>query len=109
MTDGTAITTLNFTKGTDNWDPIPSLIAADTALETHKIDAVTSANALAYKNNIMVSNVKSATKITVYAMNGSLVKSFETNSDTNFNLNAGIWIVVLKNSEGQKSVKLLTY
>ena len=109
LTDGTAITTLNFTKGTDNWDPIPSLIAADTALETHKIDAVTSANALAYKNNIMVSNVKSATKITVYAMNGSLVKSFETNSDTNFNLNAGIWIVVLKNSEGQKSVKLLTY
>ena len=109
LTDGTAITTLNFTKGTDNWDPIPSLIAADTALETHKIDAVTSANALAYKNNIMVSNVKSATKITVYAMNGSLVKSFETNSDTNFNLNAGIWIVVLKNNEGQKSVKLLTY
>ena len=42
-------------------------------------------------------------------MNGSLVKSFETNSDTNFNLNAGIWIVVLKNNEGQKSVKLLTY
>jgi hypothetical protein len=30
LSDGTAITTFNFTKGTDNWDPIPALVAADT-------------------------------------------------------------------------------
>ena len=29
LTDGTAITTFNFTKGSDGWDPIPALIAAD--------------------------------------------------------------------------------
>lgn len=109
LTDGTAITTLNFTKGSDGWDPIPALIAADPALGTNKYDAVTSANAVAYKNNIVVSNVKSNTQVLVYGLNGSLIKSFETNADTHFNLNAGIWIVVLKNNEGQKSVKLLTY
>jgi hypothetical protein len=109
LTDNTPITTLNFTKGSDGWDPIPALIAADTALGTNKYDAVTSVNAVAYKNNILVSNVKSNTQVLVYGLNGSLIKSFETNADTNFNLNAGIWIIVLKNNEGQKSVKLLTY
>jgi hypothetical protein len=109
LTDNTPITTKEFTKGTDGWDPIPALIAADPALGTNKYDAVTSVNAYANKNNIVVSNVKSNTQVFVYAINGSLIKSFETKADTNFNLNAGIWIVVLKDTEGQKSVKLLTY
>ena len=109
LTDGTAITTLNFTKGSDGWDPIPALIAADPALGTHQYNAMTSVNATAYKNNVVVSNVKSNTKVLVYSINGSLVKSFETNADTNFNLNTGIWIVVLKANDGQKSVKLMTY
>ncbi len=105
----TAITTLNFTKGSDGWDPIPALIAADTALGTNKYDAVTSVNAVAYKNNIVVSNVKSNTQVLVYGLNGALVKTLQVNADTSFNLNAGIWIVVLKNNEGQKSVKVMTY
>ena len=109
LTDGTAITTFNFTKGTDNWDPIPALIAADTALGTNKYNAVTAVNVFASKNNIVIANVKSNTKIFVYSITGSLVKSFETNSDTNFNFNAGIWIVVVKAADGQKSVKLMTY
>ena len=109
LTDGTAITTFNFTKGSDGWDPIPSLRAADTSLATKKYDAVTSVNAVAYKNNISVSNVKSNTKVLVYSINGSLVKSFNTNTDVNFNANAGIWIVVLKDADGQKAVKLITY
>jgi exo-poly-alpha-galacturonosidase len=109
LTDGTPITTYEFTKGSDGWDPIPALIAADPSLKTKNYVAVTSVNAVAYKNNIVVSNVKSNTKVLVYSINGSLIKSFETITDTNFNINAGIWIVVLKNNEGQKSVKLLTY
>ena len=108
LTDGTSITTFNFTKGTDNWDPIPALIAADSALGTNKYETATSVNAYAFKNQIIVSNVKSNTRILVYNINGSLVKTFETNSDTNFNLNGGVWIILVKDAEGQKSFKLMT-
>lgn len=109
LTDGTAITTFNFTKGSDGWDPIPQLIANDTSLGIKNYQANSSVNVYAYKNNIVVSNVKSNTKVFVYGLNGSLVKSIETISDTNFNLNGGIWIVLVKDADGQKSVKLMTY
>jgi hypothetical protein len=109
LTDGTAITTFNFTKGTDNWDPIPALITADTALGINKYNPVTSVNVYANKNNIAIANVKSNTKILVYGMNGALVKSFETDTDTNFDLKAGIWIVVVKEANVQKSFKLMTF
>jgi len=108
LTDGTAITTFNFTKGSDGWDPIPQLITDDT-LGIKNYQANSSVNVYAYKNNVEVSNVKSNTKVFVYSLTGSLVKSFETSSDTNFNLNGGIWIVLVKDADGQKSVKLMTY
>jgi exo-poly-alpha-galacturonosidase len=109
LTDGTAITTFNFTKGADNWDPIPALIAADPSLGTNKYNAVTAVTAYGHKNSIVVSNVKSNTNVFVYALNGALVKSFNTDTDANINMTAGIWIVVVKAAEGQKSVKLMTY
>lgn len=34
LTDGTEITCFNFTKGSDDWDPIPGLIAGDTIMIT---------------------------------------------------------------------------
>lgn len=108
LTDETAITTLNFTKGSDGWDPIPQLVSSDP-LGIKNYQANSAVNVYAYKNNIVVSNVKSTTKVFVYGLNGSLVKSFETNSDTNFNLNGGVWIVLVKDADGQKSVKLMTY
>ena len=58
-------------------------------------------------NQVMVSNVKSNTTIAIYAITGALVKTIETNSDTNFNLNSGFYIAKVKSSEGEKSVKLL--
>lgn len=108
-TQPTPITTLNFTKGTDGWDPISSLIAADSSLGTKNHQATSSVNVYANKNNVIVSNVKSSTNILVYALNGALVKSFETNEDTNFDLNSGVWIVVVKATDGQKTVKIMTY
>ena len=107
MTDGTAITTFNFTKGSDGWDPIPELISYDT-LGIKNYQANSAVNVFAFKNNIVVSNVKSNTKVFVYNFNGSLVKSFETNDNTQFNLNRGVWIVLVKDADGQKSVKLMT-
>jgi exo-poly-alpha-galacturonosidase len=108
LTDGTAITTFNFTKGSDNWDPIPQLITNET-LGTKKFQARSSVNIFANRNNVMISNVKSLTNVLIYGLNGALVKSFATQTDTNFDLNAGVWIVVVTAAEGQKSVKLVTY
>ena len=107
LTDGTAITTFNFTKGVDNWDPFPQLIANES-LGIKNYQATTSVNVYGYKNNIVVSNVKSNTKITVYSLSGSLIKSFTTETDTNFNFSQGVWIVIIKAADGQKWVKLLT-
>jgi exo-poly-alpha-galacturonosidase len=108
LTDGTAITTFNFTKGSDGWDPIPQLITDDT-LGIKNYQAESSVNVFAFKDNVVVSNIKSNTTVSVYSINGALVKSFKTDVDTNFNLNKGIWIVLVKAADGQKSVKLMTY
>ena len=40
-------------------------------------------------------------------MTGSLVKSVSTNSDTNFELNQGFYIVNVKSEEGEKSTKIV--
>ena len=108
LNDATPITTFNFTKGTDGWDPFPQLISDDgLGNSTHQPNS--SVKVIAYKNTVVVSNVKSNTSITIYSIDGKLLKSFETNSDTNFNLPSGIWIITIKAEDGQKSVKLITY
>jgi pectin methylesterase-like acyl-CoA thioesterase len=107
LNDGTPITTFNFTKGNDNWDPFPALINAD-ALANTTFQSSTTVNAFANKNKIEITNVKSTTTVNVYNITGALIKSFETNSDTSFNMNAGLWIVSVKNNDGQKTFKLIT-
>lgn len=108
LNDGTAITTFNFTKGNDNWDPFPQLIAED-ALDIDSFENSPSVKVYSYKNNIEISNVKSNTQINVFSINGSLVKSFETDFNTSFNMDSGIWIVVVKTISGQQSFKLVTF
>ena len=78
---------------------LPSL-----GLETKS--AVTT-NVHAADNRIYVSNVKSSTQVEVYSMTGSLVKSLKTESDTNFDLKTGVYIVNAKSAEGTKSVKVI--
>lgn len=107
LNDGTAITTFNFTKGSDNWDPIPQLITNET-LGNNQFQENTSVNVQAFKNNVVVSNVKSNTKVTVYSINGSVVKTFDTNTDTNFIMGSGFWIVTVKDTDGQKAFKIIT-
>lgn len=108
LNDGTAISTFNFTKGTDGWDPFPQLIA-DDALGNEKFQPIAAVNVIAYKNIIKVSNVTSSTDVFVYGINGALAKSVKIDSDTQFAMPSGIWITVIKANDGQKSVKLITY
>lgn len=108
LNDGTAITTFNFTKGNDNWDPFPQLIAED-ALDIDSFENNPSVKVYSYKNNIEISNVKSNTQINVFSINGSLVKSFETDFNTNFTMEPGIWIIIVKTMEGKQSFKIVTF
>jgi exo-poly-alpha-galacturonosidase len=108
LNDGTAISTFNFTKGTDNWDPIPQLIANE-ALANYQLQPEATIKAIAYKNTIAITNVKSNTEIAIFDIKGVLVRKLSLNSDTNFTMPSGLWILKLKSDEGLKSYKLVTY
>jgi hypothetical protein len=66
-----------------------------------------SINVFTNGNQVSVANVKSDSKIEVYNMLGSLVKTMNTSSDFNFNIEtAGFYIVNVTSSEGKKSIKI---
>uniref|UniRef100_UPI0040471909 pectinesterase family protein n=1 Tax=Mariniflexile sp. TaxID=1979402 RepID=UPI0040471909 len=104
--DGTPITTFNFTKGNDNWDPIADL---NTLGVDNIIKSTSNVNVIGYGGKVYVSNVKSNTQISIFSITGALVKSLTTKTDTNFDFKSGIFIVTIKDADGQKSVKLLTH
>ena len=108
LTDGTDITTFNFTKGNDNWDPIPSLISGES-LSVDTFLQGSSVKVSAYNNRVYVSNIKSNAQINIYSITGMLVKSLKTNTNTNFSFKSGIWIVTVKDAEGQSALKLLVH
>ncbi|HRE77928.1 MAG TPA: pectinesterase family protein [Flavobacterium sp.] len=108
LNDGTPITTFNFTKGNDDWDPLPNLIANDP-LGIDNYNSITSVGVLTLKNIVYFSNVTTKTNINIYSMTGALVKSLEINSDANVVMPSGIWIVTVNAENGNKSVKVLTY
>jgi len=108
LNDGSPISTLNFTQGNDGWDPFPALIANDVLAINH-FSGNSSVAVSASNNNVVLTQVKSNTEVKVYSVEGRLIKVFETNCDTHFNLDAGIWIVNIKDNEGMKSIKVITY
>lgn len=74
-------------------------------LNNFELNAV---NVFSNGKQINVLNVTSETQVNVYNLTGSLVKSFATSSDTNFELlNSGLYIVNVNSAEGQKSVKVI--
>ena len=107
LTDGTEITTFNFTKGNDGWDPLPDLIANDPT-GINQLHAQSKVNVYAWGNKIYISNVKSDAVVNVYSVNGALIKVLKTRSDTNFNLEQGLWVIRVIAADGQKAVKVVT-
>jgi len=108
LADATAITCFNFTKGTDNWDPITDLITNDPVTG---IIAPQSSSVQVYANGnrMFISNVKSNTKINVYGLDGTLFETREICTDTNFVINKGLWIVKVSAIDGDKVIKVLTH
>lgn len=103
MNDGTPITTLNFTKGNDGWDPFNTIV-----LSAANIKSDIGVKVFSLKNEVFIKDVKEKTSIKVYGMSGTLFKSFDIKSDQSFSLPTGIWLVNLQNSKGVKSLKIRT-
>ncbi len=112
--DQVDLTTYNFTKGTDSWDPIPTLIANDTedespnGIETPKeLEGVQIY--VANSNQVFVNGLEEQSKIQVYNTQGMLVKSIVSASDVSFGMPQGYWIVRVINTQGLKTKKVITF
>lgn len=80
---------------------------SSTLLATKKFENSVSSRIMAIGSTIHVSNVKSATQVDIYSITGARVKSFNTNNNTSFDFNSGLYIATVTTSEGQKSVKMV--
>lgn len=109
LTDGTALTTTSFIEGNDSWDPITSLIENDKSLGVKAQVNSSNINLYAYNNTLYISNVVSNANVLIYSINGSLVNSFNIDTDTKVNLTSGLWIVKVSTATGQSVVKVSTY
>lgn len=107
LNDGTSISTFNFTKGSDNWDPISQLIANE-ALASNQFQPESTINAIAYINTIAITNVKSVSEISIFDFKGVLVKKLNINSDFKITMPPGLWIVKIKSVGTISTYKLLT-
>lgn len=106
LSDGTDITTFNFTKGGDQWDPIPALIERDeTGIFPNKPNADFSL--IQAGNIVKTSGINAATNISIYGITGILSGSFTVATDTEFQLNPGFWIVKASNAKGQTVLKTM--
>ncbi len=106
LNDGTEITTFNFTKGNDGWDPLPDLIAMDPSTSVYQFGFESNVNIYSSGNRIYLKNVQAHTWVSIYSISGSKVKMFETDVDTDFNFKSGIWIIKTQSIEGSKTEKV---
>ena len=106
LTDGTAITTFNFTKGNDDWDPINEL----NTLSSNSLNLIENKiKVRAFNNQVYISNINSDSKVRVYSITGALIKSLETKKDVNFTIKNGLWIIAVENIDGKKITKILSH
>jgi exo-poly-alpha-galacturonosidase len=106
LNDGTAINTFNFTKGNDNWDPIPALKSKDEATGTTKLSQ---SDVVFYTidNKLVVSNVKLDSLVEIFRLDGKLFLSKRIKGNESFNLDNGIWIARAVSQQGAKTEKIM--
>jgi trimeric autotransporter adhesin len=58
-------------------------------------------------NKVLLSNIKSKTNVAIYSLTGALVKSADVNEDSGLTVENGVYIVKVKNAEGEKTAKVI--
>jgi hypothetical protein len=84
-------------------------LSVSNSLSTTDVSANKSVSVSSSNNQVYLSNVKSATTITIYAVTGAKVKTIETSGDTSFYLQSGLWIANIKTAEETKSIKFIVH
>ncbi len=104
----TALTTFNFTKGTDDWDPIEALVAEYPDADTTDaiLENILDARIYAAGETVYIRGLQESTNIQVYNTQGQLMKSFEASDDLQFSLPTGCWIVRAYDRARAKTVKV---
>jgi len=98
LNDGTTITPFQFTKGNDNWDPIPLLIQNDTL--SLVIQPNNSTQILAIKDTVYLLNINESTLFEVFDLNGKGYLKKQISDEISVSLPFGIWIIRLSNKQG---------
>lgn len=106
LKDGTEITTLNFTKGSDGWNPIKALADIETSIST-PLTEDTFVRIYAEGSELYVDGFTSQATVQVYAPNGILAKSLKASSAVQMTLPQGLWIVKVMTNEGMRIAKVM--
>lgn len=106
LNDGTEISTFNFTKGNDGWDPIP-LLDSNNSLGTTPLISKSNIQIYGIQNEIFIKNIGKTALVKVFSMSGNLLSSFKINQDTHFRMPSGVYIVNVESDLGIKSTKVL--
>lgn len=80
-----------------------------STLSVNPVENLVKTKLRANNNRIYVTDVASRTQIKIYNVTGSLVKSINTATITDFCLKKGLWIAQIKTDKGQKTIKLLSH
>lgn len=108
LDDGTEITTFNFTKGNDNWDPIPSLILKDIASGVNEKSS-SNLNIYVVNDDLHISNLVSETTVEIYSVDGKLILSNRISENSMFKIDNGFWIVKASDNQGYKVRKIIVH
>lgn len=106
LNDNTAITTFNFTKGSDNWDPLSALILSDpeTGVSNNNVSQLT----ISQNSDVIIfKNVSDNTAIAIYATDGRLYKRLNISTDTEVKVSKGLWIIQAVNAKDHTIIKCL--
>lgn len=107
LNDGTEITPFNFTKGTDNWDPLPDLIAKDPNVPVKNPVPTTKVKAYTYGNRIFLSGVTGSTQLIIYDTMGRIAGRKDVQEDCSFPFEPGCWVLEIVAPDGQKVLKII--
>lgn len=102
LNDNTAINCFNFTKGSDNWDPL-------TKYATGIFAPADSNDATIYAigNEVFVNNIDGTAHINVYSIDGRLAQSFVASDEARFTTDNGVRLIKVTDNKGTKTVKIL--
>lgn len=107
LADNSDITPFNFTKGNDGWDPITLLIENDPSVGVKLNKKSSNVVVTVCNNRVNLTNINEKTTINVYNIQGSLVQTTTTSTNTQLSVQKGLLIIEVMNQNGQEAIKVL--